>query len=159
MPSGNLLYLNNPFEVLTITYLVDSSSKQSCWWAWLISSLVNYRTPASLENKSSIFGIGYLSRGEALFMVCLKSQTFISFITGTIGAAHYACCTGDKIPWATNLSSSASTETWRNDGSTKILLWNFSTCPLTIWKLDFLQFVRINVMNSSRWVVPASCNP
>ena len=51
-----------------ITYFFDSSSKQICWYAWLISSFVNFWQSDSWENKSSILGFG-----EALFTVCLKS--------------------------------------------------------------------------------------
>ena len=60
-------------------------------------------SPASVENNSSIFGIGYLSSLEALFTVNLKppdsQRDFLSlFITYTTGATHSENCTGSIMP-------------------------------------------------------------
>ena len=79
-----------------------------------MSSLVNVRPPGNFVNKSSILEIEYLSIGDALFTVCLKSpqmrtDVLSAFMTGTIGAAQSVGFTGVRIPWSTNLSSSAST--------------------------------------------------
>ena len=43
-----------------------------------MSSIVNLRPPANWENKSSILGIGYLSSGQALLTVFLKSPQILT---------------------------------------------------------------------------------
>jgi len=70
--------------------------------------------PARVENKSSTLGIGYLSKVEMGFTVCLKSlqtQTLVlsGLRTATIGAAYSATLTGSKVPSVTKWFSSFST--------------------------------------------------
>ena len=66
-----------------------------CWYACEISNFVNDLPPAILVNKSSIFGIGYLSSLDAWFTVSLKSpqiriDVLSDFKTETIGVAQSA---------------------------------------------------------------------
>ena len=56
-----------------------------------------------MENKSSTLGIGYLSKVETGFMVCLKYPQMRTLVlsglrTATMGAAHSAVSTGSKVP-------------------------------------------------------------
>ena len=69
--------------------------------------------PARVENKSSNLGIGYLSKVETGFTVCLKSphmRTLVlsGFRTPTMGVAHPADSTGSKVPSVTKRFSSVS---------------------------------------------------
>ena len=87
--------------MLITTYAFDTSSSFTCWYAWLRSSFVNIFPPASVANRSSILGIGYVSNFAAWFTVRLKSPhiriDFLSlFRRGTIGAAQSANCTGSR---------------------------------------------------------------
>lgn len=60
-----LLTVNNPLCVFSIIYLLDSSSKNTCWYAWLRSSLLYFSLPANFSNRSSGLGIGYFSSLDA----------------------------------------------------------------------------------------------
>ena len=67
-----------------------------------MSSFEKDFSPARSANETSIFGIGYLSSFDALFMVNLKLQhrrrDFLSYFRmGTTGAAQSANCRGSVI--------------------------------------------------------------
>ena len=122
IPYSRRLYRNKPLWVLTTTSDFDCSSKQICRYAWLRSSFVKYLPPDKFENRSEIFGIGYLSNLATLLMVNLKSPQILTdvlsaFNTGTMGAAHYEKTTGSMIPCAFRLSNSFSTSVFIANGT------------------------------------------
>ena len=102
------------------TYCLDSSSKAICRYACARPSFEKCFLPASCENKSSIFGSGYVSSLATLLTVSLKSPHILTLplglTTGTIGAVQSENCTGSMTPLLYKCFSSCSTLLPREKG-------------------------------------------
>ena len=90
-----------------------------------VPNLAQIDSPESLANRPSTLGNGYWSIHEAALTVCLKlpqMQTEWSlFRTGSMGAAHFAYCTGSNTPSTTSQSNSWSTLALRAYGTGQAL--------------------------------------
>ena len=138
MPYGSLVKRNKPLWVLMVTNCFDSTDTGSCWYAWLRSSLLNTVPPERVAKRSSILGIGYLSKVDTGLIVCLKSPqiltlTLSGFNTVTIGEAQSETCTGSRVPSLTNLVSSLSTFSRRRKEQHEL-------CNTWVWQMGQLEF-------------------